>query len=66
MTDWLDTEFTTSLLRRLVAGKGLAQAQLEHLEDNGLITCTSGAPWITPKGTHLLNERTTHNAHQQP
>lgn len=63
MTDWLDTDFTTSLLRRLVAGKGLAQAQLEHLEDNGLITCTSGAPWITPKGTHLLNERTTHNAH---
>lgn len=64
MTDWLDTDFTTSLLRRLVAGKGLAQAQLEHLEDHGLIAYTSGAPWITPKGTHLLNERTTHNAHQ--
>lgn len=64
MTDWLDTDFTTNLLRRLAAGKRLAQAQLEHLEDNELITYTNGAPWITPRGTHLLNERTTHNAHQ--
>lgn len=52
MTDWLDTNFTIGLLRRLVAGKRLAQAQLEHLEEGGFI-CT------TDDGQHHL---TTHGA----
>lgn len=57
MTDWLDTEFTTNLLRRLASGKRLAQAQLEHLEEGGFIcTADDGQHHLTKHGALTLKK----------
>lgn len=53
-TDYLDLSFTQRLLRRLAAGKRLAAAQLEHLEEGGFIHHTQGEPRITQRGNTLL------------
>lgn len=55
MKHWLDNEFNLGLLRRLAAGHRLADTQLEHLEDSGLVTDTGDGVTITRDGIALLN-----------